>query len=231
MKPSVPNGIGVLNETSLHTSIKHWYSLPGDVLEAAVDGYVVDIVRGDQLIEVQTGSFSSVAQKLRDLVQRHPVLLVYPIAKEKWIVKVPERGGQPLSRRRSPKKGTVLDLFDELVSLPDLVREANFSLEVIFTREEETRCPDGKGSWRRRGVSILDRRLIGSVERVRFNAPKDFLRFLPDDLRQPFTNRDLAEAAGISTPKARKVTYCLRRMGAIRQVGKRSHAFLFERVS
>ena len=227
---SRPTGIGALNETSLHRSIKRWYVLPGDVLEAAIDGYVVDIARGGQLIEIQTGSFSSVAGKLRDLVQRHPVLLVYPIAKEKWIVKVPERGGPPLSRRRSPKKGTVVDLFDELVSLPDLVREANFSLEVILTREEETRCPDGKGSWRRRGVSILDRRLIGIVESVRYNDLKDFLWFLPDDLPQPFTNRDLAEAAAISIPKARKVTYCLRRMRAIRQIGKRGRELLFELI-
>lgn len=221
-------GIGALNETSLHSAIKHAYSLPGDILEATVDGYIVDIVRGNLLIEIQTGSFSSVAGKLRDLVQRHAVLLVYPIAREKWIVKVPVAGGPPLSRRRSPKKGTLLDLFDELVSLPDLVQETNFSLEVLLTREEETRCDDGKGSWRRRGVSIVDRQLIDIVGKAKLNDCDDFLRFLPNHLSPPFSNKDLAEAVGVSVRKARKMTYCLRRMGAIRLARKRGRELLFE---
>ena len=80
--------IGVLNESSLHSSVKQWYALPGDVLEANVDGYVVDIVRGDLLIEIQSASFSSIAEKLRHLVRKYAVLLVHPVAKEKWIVKV-----------------------------------------------------------------------------------------------------------------------------------------------
>ena len=81
-------GIGTVNERSLHRAIKQWYTRPGDVLEATVDGYVVDILRGELVIEIQTGSFSSVAGKLQDLVRSHEVLLVYPIAREKWIVKV-----------------------------------------------------------------------------------------------------------------------------------------------
>ena len=34
-------------EMTLHASIKEWYASPGDKIEVEVDGYVIDIVRGD----------------------------------------------------------------------------------------------------------------------------------------------------------------------------------------
>jgi hypothetical protein len=38
-----------LGETSLHDEVKRWYSQPGDRLETWVDGYLIDVVRGDRL--------------------------------------------------------------------------------------------------------------------------------------------------------------------------------------
>ena len=42
--------IGVLQEKSLHASVKTWYAGPEDQLETKVDGYVIDIVRADDLL-------------------------------------------------------------------------------------------------------------------------------------------------------------------------------------
>ena len=50
--------IGTLNEGSLHAALKLWYADPGDLVEHPVDGYVIDLVRDDLLIEVQTGGFA-----------------------------------------------------------------------------------------------------------------------------------------------------------------------------
>jgi hypothetical protein len=50
--------IGLLNEKSLHSALKHWYARPGDRLESPLDGYVVDILRGDHVIEIQTRNFA-----------------------------------------------------------------------------------------------------------------------------------------------------------------------------
>ena len=44
------NQIGTLNEKALHSSLKEWYAQQGDRLEQSVDGYVIDIVRGDLLV-------------------------------------------------------------------------------------------------------------------------------------------------------------------------------------
>ncbi len=51
--------IGTLGEKSIHSSLKKWYSKPGDKFEVPFDGFIIDIVRGKLLIEIQTGNFSS----------------------------------------------------------------------------------------------------------------------------------------------------------------------------
>ena len=120
-----------MGETSLHEAVKRWYAEPGDRLEAKVDGYIIDIVRDDWLIEIQTGNFSAIRAKLVNLVRLHPVRLVHPIPQIKWIVRLDARGGR-VSRRRSPRRGRVEDLFLELVYIPHLIKEPNFSLEALM---------------------------------------------------------------------------------------------------
>ncbi len=215
-----------MNEHTLHSAIKQWYSLPGAISEVNIGQFVVDVVQGSSLVEVQTRNFSATKKKLQRLVEDHKVRLVYPIAKRKWISRVGQ-SGELLNRRKSPKKGRLVDLFYELVRLPDLIAHENFVLEVLLIEEEEVRCNDGRGSWRRRGVSIKDRKLIRIVDRVIFNDERDLLRFLPKELPNYFTNRDLAVHAGISVNLACKMTYCLKKMGAIAEMGKRGRALLF----
>ena len=133
-----------------------------------------------------------------------------------------------IRRRKSPRKGRLVDLFYELVNTPSLVKEENFSLDVLMIEEEELRCNDGKGSWRRRGMSIKDRRLINVYSRTLFKNEKDFLRFLPNYLIDPFTNKEFAELSGVSINLARRITYCLRKMGAITTTGKKGKELIFK---
>jgi hypothetical protein len=220
--------IGTLNEKSLHADLKAWYAQPDDRFEVPVDDFVIDIVRGDLLIEIQTGNFSSIKRKVRALVKAHPLRLVYPIPQDKWIVRLAKDGsGDVLGRRRSPKHGAFEHLFEELVRLPKLLTDPNFALEVLLTREEEVRFYDGKRAWRRHGWVIQERRLLDVVERRLFETAVDLLALLPPDLPEPWTTADLA--AGIGQPRwlARKMAYCLRKMDAIEMVGKRGNAILY----
>ena len=225
------NSIGTLSERSLHAALKRWYAQPGDRLEVPVDGYVIDIVRHDLLIEIQNGGFCGIKQKLLDLVERHPIRLVYPIARHKWIVRQSGDGGEVLGRRKSPLRGKAADLFRELVSFPGLACRPNFSLELLFVQEEEVRRRDGKGSWRRRGWSIHDRRLLAVEERLPLPFPGGYRALIPPDLPQPFTSRDLSEALALSRRLAGQMAYCLRKMAVLRIVGKRGNAYLYETAS
>jgi hypothetical protein len=216
-----------MTEYSLHSEIKDWYMNSGDKLEIKVEDFIIDIVRDKLLIEIQTGNFSAVKKKLIKLLSNNQVRLVYPIAKTKWIVHT-STSGQLAKRRKSPKKGKIIDVFHELVRIPSLVGNRNFSLEVLLIEEEELRCNDGKGSWRRKGVSVKDRKLLNVFGRIVFRDSRDFLEFLPKELHGYFTNKVLALKLGISIKLSQKITYCLRKMGAISVVGKKSNELLFQ---
>ena len=218
------SNIGLLNEKPLHASLKQWYAQPGDQFEATVDRFVIDIVRDDLLLEIKTKNFASIKSKLNNLVHSHPVRLIYPIAQEKWIVKV-ARG--ETTRRKSPKRGRVEDVFWEMVSFPQLLANPNFSLEVLLIREEEVRRYDGKRKWRRRGWVVEERRLLGVVDQRLFEKPADWQALLPEELEEPFTTKDLAEAMGIGRKLAQKMAYCLRKVKVIRLMGKRGRANLY----
>lgn len=220
-------GIGTLNERSLHQSLKEWYVKPEDRLEVSIDGYIIDIVRADLLIEIQTRNFAALKNKLENLLNKHQIRLVYPITKEKWITLYDERKTEILHRRKSPKKGQLFCVFDELIRMPALIKHPNLSLEVLLIQEDEIRCADGNGSWRRKGVSIIDRRLIQVLEKKEFVQREDFLNLLPVDLRQPFSTKDLAQALQIKVNSARKMAYCLKKMELVQEVGKRGNALLY----
>jgi len=69
------------SESSLHSAIKKWYLLEGDKPEAKVDDFIVDIVRGDLLVEIQTANSSAIKPKLSRLLNDHKVRIVYPISR------------------------------------------------------------------------------------------------------------------------------------------------------
>ena len=220
------SGIGLLNEKPLHASLKEWYAQPEDEFEVAVDGFVIDIVRDDLLLEIQTGSLASIKSKLTKLASSHPIRLIYPIAQEKWIVRLPKDDGSGIARRKSPKRGRVEDLFWEMVSFPHLLANPNFSLEVLMTREEEVRRFKGKRNWRRKGWGIEERRLLGVVEQRLYKEPADWRAFLPKHL-EAFTASSLAEALGIRRQLAQRMVYCLRGVSVIKLVGKQGRANLY----
>ncbi|MBN2502713.1 MAG: hypothetical protein JXB38_18180 [Anaerolineales bacterium] len=220
------NQIGTLQESSLHATLKAHYQMQGDQLETLVDGYVVDIVRPDLLIEIQTANFTAIRSKLRKLVKNHRLKLVYPIAQDKWIVRL-ETDDTIVSRRKSPKTGRPEDLFYELVRMPNLIAHPNFTLEVVLTQQEEFWINDGKGSWRRKRWSIGDRKLLEVIDTIEYTTPTDFLAAIPADLERPFTNRQLTKALHLRRGHAAKITYCLRKMGLLEITGKQGNAHLF----
>lgn len=223
-------GINIQNEYSLHALIKHLYSLPGDRFEARVDGYIIDVVRGDVLIEIQTRGFSSIRDKLRKLAKNHMVRLIHPIIVKKWVIYIDKDTGKKTGKRKSPRTGKPEDLFKELMRMPALPKNPNFSIILYMVRAEETRIKGEKRGWRGRGYKILDRKIIGIDEIISLNHPGDYLGFLPDELEERFTNNMLARASGLRIQEARMMSYCLKKMGAIREVGKKGNELVFERA-
>lgn len=196
----------------------------------AVDGYIVDVLRGDVIIEVQTANFSAIARKMRDLVTRHRVRLVHPVPRDLWIVKMPQHPGDDATRRKSPKHMNAIDVFCELVSFPELIAHENFELDVVLTEEETVWNFDGRKGWRRRGWVTVERRLLNVYETVPLHHRADYAAMIPAGLPDEFLTSDLANAIRRPRRVAQQVAYCLRGGGFIEKAGSRGNAILYRKA-
>jgi hypothetical protein len=218
--------IGLLNEKPLHASLKEWYRREGDRVEVPLEGFVVDLVRDRELIEIQTRGFASIRNKLDRLLDLYQIRLVYPVAAQKWIVKL-DGGGREVSRRRSPKRGIAADVCAELVSFPSLLSHPNFTLEIALIEEDEVRRPDAQKGWRRGGFVIEERRLMSVLDTVQITSPADLVGLLPRDMPDPFTTADIADGLGRTRHLAQEVAYCVRVSGAVEVVGRDKRGVLY----
>ena len=218
--------IGVLNESSLHATIKEYYKQPGDIVEADVNGLCIDVIRDDLLIEIHTSNYSSIRDKIVRLLSDHMVCLVYPIAVQRWLIKL-NHHGQIVSRRKSPKCGNLYDIYSELVYIPEVIKHPNFIFDTLMVDDEIILSDDGRGSWRRKGWSVIDRRLLTIRTVYRLYLPDDYFKFIPDDIQLPFTRKDLAKKINIKGSISSKMVNCLRKIGIIDIVGKAGNAYLY----
>ena len=216
------SGINLYSEHSLHARHKVYLAGPGDRLEVPVDGKVVDLVRADgELVEVQTGRLGNIVPKVLALADRgHRVRVVHPIPVEREIRRLDPKTEELLSVRKSPKRGDIYSLFDELVQAKGLIASRNVTVEVMLVRSAEIKIRDGSGSWRRRGDRTVDRELVEVLSSRCFRTRGQWLALIPKALPAPWSSSALGEALGIDADRARKILYCLAREGLLAEAGK-----------
>jgi hypothetical protein len=190
-----------------------------------LDGFVIDIRRRDLLIEVQTGSFGALGRKLDRLLAEHRMLLVHPIAVATHLQR--PGGARP---RRSPRRGSLWSLLDELVSIPTLLDHPNLSLEAWLVtidrvQEPEPRARRGRGGWR-----TVDKRLRSVEARHRFDGTDDLVALLPDGLPDRFTTADMAAGGAMDRDAAQKLAYCLRALERIELVDQKRSGYVYRRL-
>jgi hypothetical protein len=220
-------------ETTLHRQLKAHYAADGAQVEQRIGRYRIDVLDGDELIEIQLGSLSAIRDKIAVLVKQHRVRVVKPIVACKHLVKHDREGGRVVSRRRSPKQGTVLDVFEELVHFTRVFPHPKLLLEVVLIEIEEWRHP-GHGRrrrWRRNDHVVGDQQLLSVVSSEKFHTAADLCRLLPKRLPRPFHTGHVAKGLSVERWIAQRMAYCLRNTGAIKQVGKERGAWLYECVA
>lgn len=220
--------IGTYAETGLHAALKLHYAGDDGELEVRVGPYWIDVRRNAQLIEIQTGNFSSVRHKLASLLVDHDVLLVHPIASERHLLWLDDQD-KVTKRRKSPTRGRIEDIFDQLVAFPQLVDHPRFTVRVVMTCEELLRVRTKRRKRFDRGWKSVDRKLVRIVSEHSFFSRSDFAALLPAELPTIFTVREVAEFARLPQRTAQRMVYCLRRMAVIDVVGKQGRALAYAR--
>ncbi|WP_146389101.1 hypothetical protein [Allorhodopirellula solitaria] len=224
-------------ETSLHHQLKSHYAASPDQIEVAVGAYRIDVVRGEELIEIQCASLSAIRRKTLDLLQRHDVRIVKPSIHRTRICRRDVTGGPTLSRRLSPRRGQPHELFEELIYLRDVFPHPRLTLEIPIVDVDQHRWVR-KGKTRRRrdpGYVVEDTELSQVHESIELRDAADLWRLLPggagpDPDRGPerdrqlggdeFNTQDLAASIGCPRWIAQRIAYVMRHAGAIESTSR-----------
>ena len=222
----INHSIGIENESSLHHSLKVYYAQPGKT-ETTMEGYVCDAIgSAGEVIEIQTGNFGALKKKIPILAKSGKVRIIYPVIVKKTL-ELYDIKGKLLNRRKSPKKGVVWDIFNELVYAPELLKLKGLTIEIIYVDAIERRRKDGKGSWRRKGISIEDKILENRREGIALKQKADWKRhFLP--IKKQCSSKTLAIAAQISTETARKAIYTMEKAGFLKKLHKEGRFWIYK---
>ena len=226
------SGIGTLGEKTLHAVMKEYYRC-GMSTEVSVGKYVADIAGGNEVMEIQTGSFTPLRAKLNEYLKDHRVTVVYPIPYFKWIAWIDTETGDINSDHKSPKRGTSSDAFLELCRIREHLTNPNFHLILAFVNLTEYRYLNGWSRDKKRGSVRCDRIPCALAGEIRFNTSADYVKLLPPVLPDTFTAKELALAIGIrtGTRKLSAATSVLRAVGVIEACGKSSNAIIYKRTA
>ena len=222
--------IGTLREKRLHACIKRYlcpdetcHERPvGDLLRedgAKPRRMVADILTDGHIMEVQTGGFFPLREKIGWYLTHTPcrVTVVHPIPAVKYLSWIDPADGSILSRTKSPKKGRVKDVAKELYWVSDFIGDPRFSVRILLLELEEYRLADGWSRDKKRGSNRYERFPTALLGDVTLWTPADYAAyFLPPTLSAPdgegndpvFTAAAYAKATGIRG----KATYSMLRL-------------------
>ena len=218
-------------ETSLHRELKQRYAESLDQCEVQLAGFRIDAVVGETLYEIQHGSLAAIRSKIQKLLAAdHQVVVVKPLIAQKVLVKLDQKDGDVISRRKSPKQETDIDLFHELIFFTQVFPHENLTLEVAHVHVEEWRYP-GHGRRRRRrknDFQVQDQKLVSIEKKQRLRAADDLWKLIRRPRKSPFHTGHLAERLDVPRWIAQRIAYCLREMGAVDVVGKDGNTHLYK---
>lgn len=220
-------------ETSLHRDLKTLYAGKDAQFEVALGNYRIDVVSDGLLVEIQHGSLAAIRDKVKKLLRKHRVLVVKPIVVRKRLVKRAVKEGEILHRRLSPKRGSLLDLFEDLVHFTQVFPHERLTLDVPLVEIEEWRHP-GHGRrrrWRENDHEVEDQKLLAVQAVHRLQTTNDLRNLISCPLPTPFHTGDLAESLGVRRWIAQRIAYCFRKMGVVCEAGKQGNARLYEFIA
>ncbi len=232
--------IGTLREKRLHAAVKQYLcpdtacherlvgEEPGMTDEKKKCRMVADILVGRNILEVQTGGFYPLREKVARYLAHTDchVTVVHPMAAVKYLSWMDPESGEILSRHRSPKRGRVKDVARELYWLSDFIGNERFSLRLLLLELEEYRMADGWSQDGKRGSNRYERFPTALLGDVTLASAEDYATyFLPAAWRMPnsagapvsFTAAEYAAATGIRGRATYGILHLLERLALIRE--------------
>ena len=213
-------GIGTLGEKQMHAAIKRFVCSDESCHEVKIDGshgciindsdeenneknqkkrrFVADILNGNTIYEIQTGSFAPLREKLQWILDNtsYNIILIHPIAETKWVSLIGPDGNIG-ARKKSPLKGKLSDIAPELYYIRDFLSSPRFSLVILMMEAEQYKKNVAKDKRRRPRYKKYELIPISLLRAHIFKEITDYSCFIPDSLPERFTVRQYSNESGI----------------------------------
>jgi hypothetical protein len=221
------SGIGTLSEKTLHLVLKNYLEPNEENHEVKVGRKVADIKSDDSITEIQTRSFNLLRPKLAEFLKEHKVTVVFPVAKEKYILWIDPESGEVAEPRKSPKKGSALDIFPELYRIKAFLLDSNIRFKILLLGVNELRLKNGWSKDGKRGSYKYESIPTALFEEFELNSVSDYKKLIPDGLPEMFTSKDFAKASKRTVYRAQTALNVLTHVGAVERVSKKGRSYCY----
>lgn len=223
--------IGTKSEHRLHGALKYYFQPDDRFHEVRVERYVCDAVSedGETVTEIQSRAFYRLKPKLEVLLKNKKVNIVYPIITEKHIYTVYAESGET-SKRKSPKRGNLYDIFKEMYSLREFFGNENLTFTAAQLHCDEIRTYKGTKSQYRPGRKPIKVERIPTelISLTNITDALSLIRFIPAGLDERFDSALFAKAAGLNREAVGYTLNTLKAYGSVNLIGKEGRKNIFE---
>lgn len=226
----VHGSVGTQNEKLIHSVLKNYYVPFSDEQEIRIGSYFADAVCADGIFEIQTKALYRLKDKLKAFTEFSRTTVVHPVVCECKTLYINAESGEIVKESAPRKSNSAVKVFEELYSVKSFLRDENFRIILARLKIEKrvyfygSELPNmrSKNARKRCVIEKIPLELVGETV---LDIPRDYEIFLPEELPEQFTKKQLSAAAKESASSLR--TEILREVGLIEIAGKKGGAYLY----
>ena len=246
------DGIGRLAEKQMHAAIKRFVCPDVSRHEIKIDGsalciareisdgskkkkerkFVADILDGNTIYEIQTGSFSPLREKIKWILENttYNIALIHPISETTWVSVIDSKTGNIGKRKKSPVHERLEDIAPELYFLTEFIPSPRFSLIILVLECEQYKKNMQKDSSRRPKYRKYEKIPLALLQAAFFRSVDDYKFFIPDTLPARFTVKEYSAKTGIYGIDAYSAVKSLCAIGLLQPDGNIGRAAAYKRA-
>lgn len=229
MQERVENGIGTLGEKRLHKILKRFLEENEENHEVKVGTYFADILSGNMITEIQTGSFRPLREKITYYLENTPydITVVRPLPYVKTVCTVERESGELLSRKKSPRRTRPRDVLRDWYYLAEFLSNPRFTLRFLLLEEDEYRMTKKKTRRWGKESELYERIPTALLDEELYEYQSDYLKFLPEDMPAEFSAAEYGKRAKLHGYAIYSALKLLETVGLVEKGEKKGRSYVY----